>query len=113
MKLKTTKKAVNETYPDVISVGFCALQTILSFEKPFAYTTGVKGFCADIYDMDGIAIVTGYAPFGNHNANNELCKKYEEKAMVVMKTYNRTFDYLETKCLMRNLLEQFVKEVIE
>ena len=81
MKYQTTKKAIMEHYPRVISVGYCNLQTLLAYQTPVAYTCGTYGWNADVYDFGaGAVIVTGYRPFGNFKAGYDLCRKYETLA---------------------------------
>ena len=65
MKFRTTQKAIKQGYNNVISVPYCALQSLLRCEDPIAYTTRVEGWGADVYAFGDTAIVTGYAPFGN------------------------------------------------
>ena len=81
MKFKTTQKAIRANYPTVISVPYCGLQNLLNYESPVAYTVRRDGWSAGIYDMGGgVAIATGYAPFGNIRPSYELREKYETQA---------------------------------
>ena len=111
MKFKTTQKEIKEGYAKVISVGYCHLQTLLQYENPVAYTSGREGWKADIYAFDNVAIATGYAPFGKYHADYDLCRQYETKAKTVLEAYRRNYDYQEAKCLLNNLIKQFVHEV--
>ncbi|WP_281740675.1 hypothetical protein [Holdemanella biformis] len=111
MKFKTTQKEIKAGYAKVISVGYCSLQTLLQYETPVAYTSGREGWKADIYAFDNVAIVTGYAPFGKYHAEYKLCEQYEGKAQVVIEAYRHNYDYQETKCLLNNLIKQFIYEV--
>lgn len=79
MKLKTTMKEVKATNRVILKVGYCDLVTLLRYESPYAYTCGVYGWNADIYAVNGVAIVTGYRPFGQ-NVDSELILEYEERA---------------------------------
>ncbi len=82
MKYKTTAKAVKEGYYTIISAGYCELQGLLSYESPVAYSSGSYGWNFDVYDIDGIAIVTGYRgmPEKNSKASYDLIREYEAKA---------------------------------
>ena len=82
MKYKTTAKALKEGYCTIISVGYCDLQGLLSYKSPVSYTCGYYGWNFDVYDIDGIAIATGYRgmPSKNSNASYELIREYEKKA---------------------------------
>ena len=66
MKYKTTKKEVMENMW-TFYCGYCDYQNILDTITPQAYTCGVYGWNADIYEVsNNIAIVTGYRPFGEY-----------------------------------------------
>lgn len=93
MKFKTTQKEIRANYNKIICVPYCGLQTLLSYESPVAYTVRREGWAADIYDMGGgVAIVTGYAPFGNIHPAYELRKWYETQAEKIRYDYNLSYD---------------------
>ena len=79
---KTTAKAIKDGYYKIISVGYCELQSLLKYESPIAYASGYYGWNFDVYDVDGVAIVTGYrgAPSKNSSCSYALVKKYEDKS---------------------------------
>ena len=108
MKYKTTKKAIKENYRKIINVGYAELQSLLKHVEPIAYTAGVYGWNADIYTIDGVAIVTGYRPFGNIRADYDICCKYESEANQIMQSVN---DYKECKAELNNLINEFIEEV--
>lgn len=93
MKFKTTQKAIWANYNKIICVPYCGLQNLLNYESPVAYTVRREGWAADIYDMGGgVAIVTGYAPFGNIRPSYELRERYEtdaEKSAVIIRLHGR------------------------
>lgn len=65
MKMQTTQKNILNSFAHVVSAPYCALQHVFAGTEPTAYTAGKYGWNADIYDVgDGIAIATGYRPFG-------------------------------------------------
>ena len=113
MKFNTTKKEIMENYGSVISVGYCDLQYLLEAQKPIAYTCGVYGWNADIYEMPvswaGTAIVTGYRPFGNIKPDYATVRKYDEQAREICGRYE--IDYKEREKMVNELLVKFVKEV--
>lgn len=83
-----------------------------------AYTAGVYGWNADIYEFDTFAIVTGYRPFGKDILSYEFCKKWEKKAQahyfkVVDKIDNgrRYRTHAERKRMRDTFRRQFVKAV--
>ena len=76
MKFKTTQKEIKANYNTIICVPYCGLQNLLNYESPVAYTVRREGWAADIYDMGGgVAIVTGYAPFGNCGNGTKQARK--------------------------------------
>lgn len=82
MKIKTTKKQITQQAGRVLSVGYCALQTLLKYKSPFAYSAGVYGWSCDYYDAgDGLIISTGYSPAGTATqAEVQTMNEYEHKA---------------------------------
>ena len=108
MKFKTTQKAIKANYNTIIRVPYCGLQNLLICESPIAYTVCREGWAADIYDMgNGIAIVTGYAPFGNVCPSYELRKRYEKQAEQIR--YISSYD--EKQNALRELQRAFIEEV--
>lgn len=110
MKVQTTKKNINNSYRKIVHVGYCDLQTLLSLEEPFAYTAGVYGWNANIYDLNGIALVTGYRTFGNISPSWELTEKYEKKAEEVANTIH---NYEARKEALKTLIDSFLDEVVK
>lgn len=109
MKYKTTKKAIMNGFGNVICVGDCTLQTLLSHETETAYTSRREGWAADIYDFGNTAIVTGYAPFGNVHPDYEICQKYEKEAKKIRCDYSLEWEARKEK--LYTLIEKFIKEV--
>lgn len=110
MKYKTTKRDVTNGYTNVIGVSYCGLQTLLRCETETAYTTRREGWGADVYDFGSVAIVTGYAPFGDVRPNYETIRKYEEAAKKI--AYNYNLKYEEQKKQLLDLIHEFISEVI-
>ena len=109
MKTRITQKTIKSTYNTIISVPYCALQFLLLYRKPVYYTAGTYGWNADIYDINGIAIVTGYRPFGNIKLDAEILRKYDEAAQIIGYNYNLTYDQMWSE--LNNLLSEFIEEV--
>lgn len=105
MKFKTTKKAIMNGYDRIISIGYCNAQYLLKHRNPIAYTAGRDGWGADIYDIDGVAIVTGYSPFGNIRPSYDLIRKYDEDARKVYEAGDTTRENAN------ELLNQFIIEI--
>jgi hypothetical protein len=112
MKYRTTQKAVKEGYTNKICVGYCALQTLLAYERETAYTTRREGWGADIYEITpNTAIITGYAPFGNIRPGYEICKKYETAAEKIKDDYSIPYETRKEK--LHSLLMEFIQEVTQ
>lgn len=108
MKFRATQKAIKESYSKIIGVGYCDLQSLLNFKSPIAYICGVYGWNADIYDIDGVAIVTGYRPFGNIKPDYDTCLKYNRKAEELR---YKSIDMEELKKKLDELITEFIEEV--
>lgn len=109
MKFKTTQKAIKENFGTIVSVPYCKTQAMLTFESPIAYTARREGLAADVYDMGGgVAIVTGYAPFGNVRPSYELLERYDAHAEKIC--YNPSIAWTERREQLRQLARAFVDE---
>ena len=82
MKYKTTTRALKDGYAKIIRAGYCDLQALLSYRSPIAYTCGVYGWNFDVYEIDGVAIATGYRgmPSKNSREDYKLIREYEALA---------------------------------
>jgi hypothetical protein len=82
MKYQTTARAVKGGYHKIIRAGYCELQSLLCYKNPVAYAKGVYGWNFDVYDINGVAIVTGYRgmPSANSKEDYNLIREYEAKA---------------------------------
>ena len=84
--------------------------TLLNYESPVAYTVRREGWAADIYDMGGgVAIVTGYAPFGNIRPSYELRERYEKQAEKIRYDYNLSYE--QQRESLKSLARDFIKGV--
>jgi len=110
MKFKTTQKEIRANFNKIICVPYCALQTLLSYESPVAYTVRREGWGADIYDMGGgVAIVTGYAPVGNIRPSYELREWYETQAKKIR--YDYSLSYNQQREDLKILARDFIRGV--
>ena len=115
MKVKVTKRQILDNYCHVISVGYCDLQDLLRFKNANYYTCGVYGWNSDIYDMGcGVAIATGYRPFGNLKASYyHITKKYNDKARKVHDKYYDGKIKLDTRDRqLDKLLHEFINDCL-
>ena len=111
MKFKATKKSITNGYRTIISIGYCNAQHLLRYAEPIAYTTRQEGWGADVYQFGNVAIVTGYAPFGNIRPEYDLVRKYDKEAESICS--NSAFDWKTAEKETRALIERFIKEAIE
>lgn len=95
MKYRTTRRDVMNGYYKVFSVGYCDLQNLLSRDSAVAYTCGVYGWNADIYDFGTYAICTGYRPFGV--SAGHMFDDLEQKAKEIRNNYNLPYEVREAQ----------------
>ena len=114
MKYKTTKKAVQSNYRNIIRVGAVELYYLLKFTEPTAYTSGVYGWNADVYDFDNVAIVMGYRPFGNITPDYDIVEKYNQLGREIYEEeHNPAKDWNEEQEEKENRLNQLIQKFIE
>lgn len=106
MKISTTQKEIKNTYKNIISVPYCALQNLLNYQNPVAYTTRREGWASDVYSIDGVAISTGYAPFGNIKPSYSELKAVEVAAE---KIRYGNLPYTDMLSALNALLSEFIK----
>lgn len=109
-KFKTTKKTIMSTNANVYKAGYCDLDQLFKYRDANAYTCGVYGWNADIYQIGNVVIVTGYRPFGKL-IDYELIRKYNELARAVNDKYQN--DYEANKKALEDLVQAFIQEVKE
>lgn len=114
MKFRTSKKAVMNGYTHIIKVPYCNLQNMLNWENPVAYTCGGDGWHADVYEVgQGIAICTGYQPFGNVIPKYDTMKEFDNRAEEIRNEYNRShITDMERKHMIAALIRDFVGTAI-
>ena len=111
MKFRVTQKEIKANFGKIISAPYCSLQNLLCWESPVAFTSRRDGWAADIYDMGGgVAIVTGYVPFGNICPSYELRERYETQAAAIR--YNYRLSWEEQREQLNQLAKEFVAEAI-
>ena len=109
--METKKKFIETWYDKKIRIGYCNAQYLLHYQERKGYTCGVYGWNADIYDIDGVAIITGYRTFGNYRIDYDLLQKYETKAEKIV--LNRELDETQKKRKVNKLLKGLIKKVLE
>ena len=104
---KLTKEMAKAMYQNTIKIAEGELHNLLYEEQPTAQIVDGIGWVADVYEIDGCAIVTGYKPIGIRPAD-ELIKKYEAAAKEIR---DRWLPHVETKSKLHALVVEFVHEV--
>lgn len=105
---KLTKETARAMYPHIIKITEGELHNLLMEEQPTAQITDGIGWTADVYEIDGCAIVTGYKPIGNRPAD-QLVQKYEAAAKEIR---GRWLPHVETKSKLHALAVEFVHEAV-
>lgn len=103
MKIKTTRKAIVNSSENLVSVGYCDLQTLLRNHSPIAYTSGVYGWNFDVYEVYGLTICTGYRGMPGRTANN--VREYERRARAIFDEPGGTWEGKDER--VENLLREF------
>ena len=103
MKIKTTRKAIVNSSENLVSVGYCDLQTLLRNHSPIAYTSGVYGWNFDVYQVYGLTICTGYRGMPGRAANN--IREYESRARAILADHNKDWKAKDEE--IENLLREF------
>lgn len=111
MNNRTTQKAVKNHFSKVISVNYCGLQHLLTMERVDCHTERREGWGADVYDFGNVAIVTGYAPFGNVKPSYEVVSRYDNEARKLLNSYWTNYDEMKEK--LTALIEKFIEEVTQ
>ncbi len=108
MTKQITKETARAMYPHIIKARENELHNLLYEEKPAAQIVDGIGWVADVYEIDGVAVVTGYKPIGIRPAD-ELIQKYESAAKEIR---NMWLPHVETKELLHTLAVEFVHEAV-
>ena len=117
MKLKITKKQLNQIYYYVIRGGYCEFQNILNTPKAKEkyYNFGVYGWNWDAYEIEAsngcmVCICTGYRDMTGKRI--EGLEKFEKKAIKIWDFNDRTKTYEQRQKAHNKLLKQFADYVI-
>lgn len=107
--MKLTMREVKESSKNVIKLGYCEANALLSPLKRNGYTSGVYGWNSDIYYVGNVAISTGYRPFGNIRPDFVLTREYETKARAI-RTKDINWEEMQQELL--ELLEEYISKVV-
>lgn len=111
MKIKTTKKQIRQNANKILSIGYCAIQSLLHYTEPFAYSAGIYGWACDYYMIDRVVLSAGYSPIGE-SVDYSLCSEYEQKARRIVYD-NYEVDYETKKAQVSALLDEFIQKAIK
>lgn len=113
IKFKITNKEIKEGYKNIITIGYCNIQSLLYFENAIAYNAGVYGWNYDVYQINNnTCICTGYRPVNGMRIDYNIQEKYENKARKILYGDNK-YKYETKKRKIQELLNQFVTEVLK
>lgn len=108
MKIKTTRKEMKEGYSNIIGIGYCQAQYLLSGQDDYAYISGKHGWACDIYKIDNNTIIsTGYQPIRNTTIDYNTLKVYEREAEKIVCESKKDWD--EKKKILNQLLLEMIQ----
>ena len=73
---KVTRNEINKN--NMVALGYCQCQTILNlfgYDYKIGYNSGVYGWNYDLYNINGVNIVTGYNTPYTQYSNKEIKNK--------------------------------------
>ena len=115
MKYKATKREIMGRYDKIIKIGYCDLSNALDIagKSPEAYTCGVYGWNADVYDMgNGVAIVTGYNPFGNIKPDYAtVIEPFNKKFDAIREDYYKDYNFRRYQRRVKRILNNLCKKL--
>ena len=91
----------------ILHIGYSDLSTLLRFHSPIFYNCGVYGWNFDAYEVNGVAIITGYRNTFGKSVNYDLVREYEMKARKI-EMGNRSYE--EWKNDFEVLLNEFLEK---
>ena len=101
---------MQQNFKNVIRVEYRDALNLLFTKNPIASVSGVEGWKCDIYDINGVAIVTQYRILDNIRPYSEILYKYETQAAKILAAHIPDFNTRLNR--IDQLLDQFIKEVI-
>lgn len=118
MKTHVTNPQLKRHYDIMLSVEYCELQSLLSYETPRFYNAGLYGWNFDVYTffvetkngIKSVAISTGYRNKQGKMIAYELVKEYNNKAHEVIKNSGFSSKIDEQ---LKTLINEMILKVIE
>ena len=109
MKFKTTIKEIKRNYK-CVALGYCEVQTLLSWTSPQAYTCGIYGWNFDVYTFGGVALCTGYRGMPSHSKDSTAVHKLADSYEKLAENVYKVKDYNERQKELERLTEDFVEK---
>ena len=106
MKFHVTRKEIKENYYRVLQTGYCSMSHLLMGKQPIAYNAGLYGWNFDLYDVNGIAITTGY-----RNMVGMAINPMEEEKQAENIWNDRSLSYADKLEKIDNLLMNVINKV--
>jgi hypothetical protein len=113
MKLKTTRKEINERFAHVYRCGYCDLQNIFSKDDACFCNCGVYGWNFDVYCDWGkdVAITTGYRNMTGTRIPHEIIEKYSAIGKEIRSNcWSRPYE--DTRAAMEENQRNFIAELL-
>lgn len=107
MKFHITRKQVKENYYRVLQAGYCSMQYLLVGKQAIGYNAGLHGWNFDLYNIDGIAITTGY-----RNMVGTFINPMEEEKQAHTIWEDKTLSYEKKLELIDSLLWQVTNKAV-
>lgn len=100
---KVTRNEINKN--NMVTLGYCQCQRVLNLfgnDYKVGYNSGVNGWNYDLYNINGVSVVTGYnVPFKQYN-NMELKRK-----LIMLDNKLKNVKFGEYEILKKEFLEIF------
>ena len=111
MEIKVTRNMLKNQ--PVLKIGYCQAQHLFSGLQRVGYTCGVYGWNADVYDIDGVYVLTGYRFNGisGKYADFDALRRIEAEAEAVNKRYwnDASFGYGEKAAALEALRAELIR----
>lgn len=111
MKVRSTKKQLQESFSNIICVPASTLQHLLNYEEPTYYCADREGWMCDIYTFGDVAICTGYRSFGNITPPFEIIDDFESQSLAIIRNHNEIPEE-NKEGLVKKLIEDFIVKVL-
>ena len=109
MKIRKTHKEIKSYSGDILAIGYCDAQFLLSNHRPLYYTAGIYGWNYDVYCICGDTyICTGYRNMPGRKPRN--LREYERKAEEIWNHHEPPYTITVKQDLTERLLIEFLMQ---